>query len=47
MQNWGLGFLTEKKVEVLKRLQKQKNIDSNFSIIDIGGAKEKHFPGKF
>lgn len=47
VQTWGLGNLAEKKIEVLKLLQKQKNLDSNYRIIDIGGAKEKHYPQKF
>ena len=47
VQTWGLGNLAEKKIKVLEFLQEKKNLDSNYTIIDIGGAKEKHFPQKF
>lgn len=47
MQTWGLGNLAEKKIKVLEFLQEKKSLDSNYTIIDIGGAKEKHFPQKF
>lgn len=47
MQSWGLGFLADKKIEILKELEIKKKNEPNFRIIDIGGAKEKHYLDKF
>jgi|MDTC01.2.fsa_nt_gb hypothetical protein len=45
--NFNLGKLAKKKIEVLRNLKSRKEKSPDYRIIDIGGAKEKHFKGKF
>jgi hypothetical protein len=45
--SYNLGKLAQKKIEVLRELKIIKSKNSDYKILDIGGAKEKHFPEKF